>query len=152
GGDSVAVARWSAILLAYRDTRETRMAERQIGRALARLLDDLDVPGAALWRRSDKACFVTLFTLAAVHWQLPAEHTAAAYAWTWVDSQVAAAIKLVPLGQTDGQRILLDAGARIPEVVACGGDLSDDEIGASAPAASLASAAHEIEYSRLFRS
>ena len=35
------------------------------------------------------------------------------YAWVWCEQQVAAAVKLIPLGQTAGQRLLLGLGAMI---------------------------------------
>ena len=62
-------------------------------------------------------------------------------------------MKLVPLGQTAGQRMLLALGPRDP-----GGyrerarRCRDDEIGASLPGLAIASALHETQYTRLFRS
>ena len=64
----------------------------------------------------------------------------------------AAAVRLVPLGQTAGQRIVAAAGAAIPALTARALTLMDDELGAAAPGQALASAAHETLYSRLFRS
>ena len=71
----------------------------------------------------------------------------AGYAWAWCEAQVAAAVKLVPLGQTAGQRMLLALGARDPgsrraRAAAC----RDDEIGASLPGLAIASALHETQY------
>jgi urease accessory protein len=63
-----------------------------------------------------------------------------------------AAIKAVPLGQTDGQRMLLALGARIAGAVARAAALSDDELCNFAPGLALLSAKHETQYSRLFRS
>ena len=160
---------WSAMLLAYRETRETRAAERALGRALARLLLELDIQldanMVADWRDAEHTSFVALFALAAVRltiapsandsstaspMALPA--VAAGYAWSLAESLVAAAIKLVPLGQSAGQRILLAAGSAIPAMVERGLSVEDHEIGTFAPAAGIASAWHETLHTRLFRS
>jgi urease accessory protein len=61
-------------------------------------------------------------------------------------------MRLIPIGQTDGQRILLAALERIPEAVKRGLSLTDEDIGRSAPGLAIASALHETQYSRLFRS
>ena len=75
-----------------------------------------------------------------------------AYVWSWLENQVLAAIKLVPLGQVAGQRLLLALGARIPRVVAIAMTLDDADLSTFAPGLCLASARHETQYSRLFRS
>jgi urease accessory protein len=61
-------------------------------------------------------------------------------------------VRLVPLGQSAGQRILLALGARVPAAVVRALALADDDLGAAAPAHAVASAHHETQYSRLFRS
>jgi len=58
----------------------------------------------------------------------------------------------VPLGQTDGQRMLLAIGDRLAAVVAQASTLSDDDIGTFTPRLALLSSRHETQYSRLFRS
>ena len=74
------------------------------------------------------------------------------YAFAWAEASTSAAVRLVPLGQTAGQRLLAAAGDAIPDVVASARGLGDDELGASAPGQAIASALHEALYSRLFRS
>lgn len=151
-GDADGVRAWSARLLASRESAELLAAERRMGVALARLLDDLGVHEAAAWRDGESASFAALFALACVHWRIPSASAALGYLYSVVDSQVAAAIKLVPLGQTAGQRILLAASARIPACVARGLTLEDDDIGAAAPGVAIASALHETQHTRLFQS
>ncbi|MDB4983373.1 MAG: Urease accessory protein UreF, partial [Myxococcales bacterium] len=51
-----------------------------------------------------------------------------------------------------GQRILVAAAAAIPAAVARALTLPDAELGAAAPRLAIASARHETQYSRLFRS
>ncbi len=66
--------------------------------------------------------------------------------------KIAAAVKLVPLGHTAGQRLLLALGAEIGAAVAAAAALDDDGIGATLPGLAIASALHETQYTRLFRS
>ncbi len=143
---------WSAYLIASRETRELREEERQLGQALARILYNLDMTQAGAWRRDSQTSYAALFALAAVSWDIPQEESAAAFLWTWLENQVAAAIKLVPLGQTEGQRILFEVSEKIPACVERASLKTDSAIGASLPGFSILSAQHEIQYSRLFRS
>ena len=62
------------------------------------------------------------------------------------------AVKLLPLGQTAGQRILGHALVHIPQIVVHAQDMQDTDIGSAVPYATMASAAHESQYTRLFRS
>ena len=65
---------------------------------------------------------------------------------------VSAGVRLIPLGQTDGQRVLaaLEARSRRPRQRALATPL--DEVGSAAFRADLASMRHETQYTRLFRS
>jgi len=72
--------------------------------------------------------------------------------WTQLEAATAAAVKLVPLGQTAGQRILLQTGDDLEALCRTAAQIQDDDIGALTLGLSLASAWHETQYSRLFRS
>jgi urease accessory protein len=85
-------------------------------------------------------------------WEIGARDALAAYLFAWAENQVLAALKSVPLGQTDGQRILLAIAARIPAVVERAASLGDSELFNLAPGFALASSRHETQYSRIFRS
>jgi urease accessory protein len=150
--DRDALARWAMHLYASRETSELRAEERQRARALISLLGDLGIQRAQDWREALAPCQAAPFALAAVHWCIAIEDCALGYAWGWLENQVAAAIKLVPLGQTDGQRVQFALAERLPLVVASALDVDDDDIGASAPAMAIACARHETQYTRLFRS
>jgi urease accessory protein len=150
--DRVLVARWGCELLASRETSELRAEERQRARALCTLLSDLGVGEAADWREELAHCQASGFALAAVYWRIPLHDCLLGYAWAWLENQVAAAIKLVPLGQTDGQRVLRELAEGLPTAVAGALALDDDDIGCGAPALAIASSRHETQYTRLFRS
>lgn len=146
-GDVDTALRWCRQLLAMRETAELRFADRSMGEALARLLAELGVPmPEGPWP------FAGAFAFAAADWGVPAADAAAGYAWSWCESQVAAAIKLVPLGHTAGQRVMLGRTAAIRAAVELALSLGDGEIGFNMPGLAIASARHETQYTRLFRS
>ena len=150
--DADAVWHWNARLHASREAAELQREDQQLGAALARLLADLGLDEAAAWRNTPRGCFATLFSLAAARWDIPLLETTTGYAWAWTENQVTAATRLIPLGQTASQRLLVAAGPAITAAVAHGLALPDEEIGAAAPGLALAGALHETQYSRLFRS
>ncbi|GAB7081837.1 urease accessory protein UreF [Megalodesulfovibrio paquesii] len=77
---------------------------------------------------------------------------ALAYAWSWLENQLAAAGKALPLGQTAAQRILIALSDPLYRTVEGAGNVPDDELGAALPGLALASSLHETQHSRLFRS
>lgn len=151
-GDDAAVERWSRILHASRETAELRAEDRQTGQALARLLESLAIARAGAWIRHPASSLATGFSLAAAEWGIAAPQAAAGYVWSWLENQVLCAVKLVPLGQVAGQRLLRDLSAGIPALVDQAFGMADDDIGGSAVGMALASSRHEVQYSRLFRS
>ena len=150
--DAQAVEDWNRYLYASRESAELQAQDRQLGAALARLLAGLDVPEARAWVTDEHATFATLYALAAAHWRIPLREAAGGYLWSWAENQVMAAIRLVPLGQSAGQRLLSAVVERISGVLERDLALPDEEIGFLAPALAIASALHETQYSRLFRS
>jgi urease accessory protein len=149
--DSTGVRAWTARLIASRETSEVRAEERHLGRALARVLCELDIGEAREWLEAE-ASFATLFSLAASRWHIAEADALSGYLWAWTENQVLAAIKLVPLGQSAGQRLLHRLTDDMPELIALAERLIDEHIGVSVVSPMLASALHETQYSRLFRS
>lgn len=150
--DLAKVEHWNAFLYACRESAELQAEDRTLARALVRLLSDLGVAAARRFADSERTTFAAVFALAAVHWNIPAVQCVLGYLWSWSENQVAAAIKLVPLGQTAGQRTLLRLGEHIPDLAHAALDMADDDIGQVMQGQAMASAWHETQYSRLFRS
>ena len=75
-----------------------------------------------------------------------------AHSWAWCENQVAAAIKLVPLGQTEGQKILYQLGLTLVDVVESALLHEMSKVSSLAFNLSILSSEHETQYSRLFRS
>ena len=151
-GDDAALRLWSRQLIARRETRELIADDCDRGHALARLLRDLGIAAAIPWVTRADAPFATASAIAAAEWDLPLEATLQVYAWAWLENQVLAGVKLIPLGQVAGQRLLLELAPRIVPVCAQALRCDEDAIGATLPALALASSLHETQYTRLFRS
>lgn len=150
--DQHAISHWTRYLLVSREAAELKTEDQNLGRALATLLTQLDIAEAEAYTLSEQVAFAAMLALAACRWQISQQEIAQAYLWMWCENQVAAAIKLVPLGQTSGQKMLLGLADVIPDAVETGLKVTDDHIGMSAPGLGIASALHETQYSRLFRS
>ncbi|CAD6878485.1 Urease accessory protein UreF [Methylomonas albis] len=150
--DLAAVELWSQTLMACRETAELRAEDRQTGQALARLLVNLELPEADAWLKRTDATLATLFALAAARWQISKTDAVTGYLWSWLENQVLCAVKLVPLGQVAGQRLLKNLAGELPALVERALNLNEAEIGGSCFGLALASSRHEMQYSRLFRS
>lgn len=146
------LTQWNQFLAASRESAELLAEDRQLGAALARLLKDLEIEQAGAWLEPGKASWAVMFSLAAQCWDISEIGMQQGYLWSWCENQVAAAIKLVPLGQTAGQVILSACAAQIPGWVEGSYSISDDDIGQVAPALAIGSVLHEQQYSRMFRS
>ena len=143
---------WNNFLSANRDAFELQEEDRQLGKALARLLVDLDLEEAKPFLNPPYGGLLTLYALAAVRWDISLNDAAQGFLWMWAENKVLCAMKLIPLGQTDGQKILSVVIETISHVIMQGLDLPDEDIGYTTPAQGIASALHETQYTRLFRS
>lgn len=151
-GDALRARELSRALVASRETAELRAEERHMGQALAKVLVEFGIEAARGWQRDAGTSYAAMFALAASQSGAAAGDTAAAYLWAWAENQVIGAVKLIPLGQTDGQRALESLRIAIPALVTEAATLEDADIGATTPLAIMASAWHETQYTRLFRS
>lgn len=156
--DFAAVEYWNALFLASRETAELRAETVQMGYSLTRLLNELGESGEAVassfaqLHGIDEPAFPTAYACAAAHWRIESSPALIAYLWSWSENQVMAALKAVPLGQTDGQRSLLALGARLDTIAQTAAARTDNELGNFAPGLAMFSSRHETQYSRLFRS
>ncbi len=139
---------WNEAFLASRETAELRAETVQMGYSLNRLLQDLGLGTVP----ADEPSFPAAFAYAASQWKIEPEAALQAYLWAWLENQVMAAVKAIPLGQTDGQKILLSLGDLLPSFARKATQLEDRDLGNFAPGLALLSARHETQYSRLFRS
>lgn len=78
--------------------------------------------------------------------------TLTAFLHALVANLVSAGVRLVPLGQTDGQRVLAALEATVADTAARALATPLEAVGGAAFRADLASLRHETQYTRLFRS
>jgi len=140
---------WNQFLLASRESSELQLADTATGLALLRLLPQI---GVSLPLMSAPASYAAALTHYALAHALPVKHCALVYCWSWLENQISAATKLLPLGQTRAQVLLRELRQLIPVTVEQALLIEDDEIGFSLPALALAGMMHETQYTRLFRS
>ncbi len=153
--DMQAIREWDAFYQAGRDTSEALAETRQMGYSLCRLINELDsLPASFVAKVNalDQPAFSTVYAGIADHWSIPANDVLQGYAWAWLENQVSAAMKAVPLGQVAGQKILLSLGEDLPEMMTQAMRLADDEVSNFNPLLTIAGCKHETQYSRLFRS
>jgi urease accessory protein len=154
--DHTAVRQWNSFLLACRETQELRAEDRHLGSALLRVLTEFELSSGLFPVRpaheAEGPAHATAFAFACVRWNIEVTSAVQTYAWAWVENQVLAAVKLVPLGQSAGQRMLHALHPRLAAVSARSGDFQDSDIGVCTIRQGIASACHEVQYTRLFRS
>ncbi|MFN2645952.1 MAG: urease accessory protein UreF [Burkholderiales bacterium] len=131
--------------IATRETAELRAETLQMGHSLAKLLADLGIVVPI-----EQPALPTTYACAARAWDIAQHEAAVAYLWGWLENQVMAALKSVPLGQTAGQKILLALGNRLEPIARA--QLKEAQWFNFAPGLAFLSARHETQYSRLFRS
>lgn len=138
-------AELSALAEALAPSRERHAETMAQGAAFARV--------TAAVHGTDPAplAFPVAVGAAAAVLNVPLPDTMGAYLHAFAANLVSAAVRLVPLGQTDGQAVL---AALFPIIDATAADAlgaDPDDLGGFAPAADLAAMHHETKTVRLFR-
>lgn len=151
--DGERVRYWNQWLSAARETEELRLQSLQMGRSLLRLWHDLHLLKQPYVVLQKEGChFAIAFALAAAHGKIDLHSAMLGYLHSWATNLSNAGVKLIPLGQTAGQQLLL----HLQPVIQCAAEeiltLPDDDLHSCGWGLSLASMQHETQYSRLFRS
>lgn len=153
--DAAGLAQANSEFLASRESAELRRETGQMGWSLRQLCVSLEWGDAA--RRATLASISplaqpTAFAFAAYAHDAAVDAALAAYAFSWVENQAAAALKAVPLGQLAGQRIIVALREPIEAAVTRALATPPENINTFSPQLGILSARHESQYSRLFRS
>jgi urease accessory protein len=146
---------WNDWFRASRETAELRAETEQMGSSLCKLASDLellDTPAAAAAAAMVPVTLPGAYALIVRGFDVPAAGALTTYIWSWLENQVLAAMKTIPLGHSAGQRLLVELGARIPAAVTLARSIADEDVSSFAPGLALASSRHETQYTRLFRS
>lgn len=150
--DLAAARRWTAYLLACRETRELRDEERSRGIAFTRLVTDWEPDCSQEWRTLFADSQLCGMAWLGVRWKIPLTNLALSLGYSWIESAVMAGVKLVPFGQQAAQRLIISLCDRYAQGLAQALAYPDTRLGSATPLAAIASARHETQYSRLFRS
>lgn len=141
-----------AEFIASRETAELRAETLQMGHSLTRLLTDMgNFPMQSL-NTFTECSFPLSWSCAAAAWEISTEDALTGYLWAWIENQIMATMKAVPLGQTAGQRMLFELGRRLPSLVNAARKTHLNHSVNYLPAFAIASSCHETQYTRLFRS
>lgn len=151
-GDLETLCYWNNWLSAARETEELRASSWQMGRSLIRLLLQLQPSAQNLNAVGSPCNYAIAFGLAAANWQIDLTAAILGYLHSWATNLITAGVKLVPLGQTAGQQLLLELHASFNSATENILALEDDDLSSCGWGLSLASMAHETQYTRLFRS
>ena len=152
---------WNQWLSAFRETEEMRQQSWQMGRSLVRLLQALQPQALqtsshsvqALIAACGEPCnFAVAFGIAAAAWQIDRASASLGYLHSWTGNLVNASVRLIPLGQTQGQQLLLSLYPQLEQTAIEVLELSEEEFGSCSWGLAIASMTHETLYSRLFRS
>jgi urease accessory protein len=154
-GDDAALDRVADLAAAWRGTAETALETMAQGSAFLRVTTVAwpDARLAAFARRHGNSIAHPVALGAAAAWQaVPLRLALFGFLSAFAANIVSAGLRLVPLGQTDGQ---VATAALLPAIeaateAALAADL--DRLGTAAPALDLFSLRHETQYTRLFRS
>ena len=148
--DLEAFSYWNSYSLACRESRELRLADTEMGSAIRRLLENVDLSFPTPDRQ--EVCFCAGFAVAAVQWNISPRLALNGLFWSWLENSISAAIKLVPLGQNAAQRLIGELLPMIQPAIYKAELMDDRFVGSGLPAIGLASAWHESQHTRLFRS
>lgn len=144
--DEEEMSELDALSRALAPSRERLLETDQQGAAFAKTVRDVwghDVPDLTL---------PLAVGVAAARQGLPLELTAETYLHSFVSNLTSAAIRMVPLGQTEGQAIVLALKPVIKEVATLARSKTIDDLGAATFAADISAMRHETQYARIFRS
>ena len=145
--DSTALADIAELALATAPGRERHNEALAQGQAFVLAAAPWAMPPAP----HESPYAVAVGALAGSH-GIPEDDTAAAYLQAFATNLISAAVRLVPLGQNAGLRVL---AALEPVILATAADTRDatiEDLGGCAFRSDLAAMRHETQYTRLFRS
>jgi urease accessory protein len=150
--------RIAELAAAFRGTSEFALESSQQGTAsLATLRQGwpdhvLDWLSEILRERHLQPALAVVVGLRSAMEGIPAELALPAFMQSYIANLVTAAVRLIPLGQTDGQLAIAELERAVLAVSAQANEATIEDLGSAAFMVDLTSAAHETQYTRLFRS
>lgn len=155
-GEQHRVDEISELAAAFRTSAETALESRQQGAAFLTvtrrawphpMLEDY-----AERQQDQPTAHAIVVALSCAAHSVPLQPALHAYLHGVAANLVSAGLRLVPLGQTDGQIAIAALGPVVDQVTSMALQASLDDLGSAAPALEFCSLRHETQYTRLFRS
>jgi urease accessory protein len=145
---------------AFQPTRERRLEAGAQGAAFAKAIGDTWANGAYASRVGDLAMhfgtipwtYATAVAVAAAAHDLALRPSLSAYIQAFAATIISAGVRAIPLGQTEGLKILSRLGPQFFAIADHAISATLDDLGGAAIRADIASMRHETQYTRLFRS
>jgi len=152
--DMEALKYWNAWASAAKETSELRSQSWQMGNSLIRLLVELEPELQSVAGIVGTPCnYAIAFGIAAAYWQINLMAAVLGYLHSWASNLINTGVKLIPLGQTAGQQLLLELAPQLSLASQDALSLEDNEqLHSCTWGLALSSMAHETQYTRLFRS
>ena len=137
---------------AWRGTMEMALESRQQGGSFLSITRTA-WPHPDLENVRDELALPVAVALAAAVHGIALESALGAYLHAFTANLISAAVRTVPLGQSDGQRALAGLEGVVHRAAEAAVAVSDlDEVGTATPLLDWCSLRHETQYTRLFRS
>ena len=156
--DASALGRIAELGAAWRGSAETAQESADQGSAfLETVAEAWPDPRLTAWseslREEEHAPAYAVAVGAVAGWKgLPLALSLFAFLQAFAANLVSAGVRLIPLGQTDGQRAIAALEAPLKAAVDAALDRPLEDIGAATPMVEWTSIRHETQYTRLFRS
>ena len=112
----------------------------------------LDWLARILCERQVQPALAVVLGVASARQRIPALLALPAFLQSYLANLVTAGVRLIPLGQTDGQLAIAELEDAVLAAGAQAEEATMDDLGSAAFMVELASMAHETQYTRLFRS
>jgi len=145
----------NAKAIAARETAELRLESQQMGYSMARWFEAVcpdPLTDARLMARLVPLSLPVAWAVAAARLSLSDDDALLGFVWAFVENQVMVLMKAMPMGQIAAQRLLRSLGPEIDQAIDAALSLTEHDWSSAAPLLAIASARHETQYSRLFRS
>lgn len=143
--DDAALGGVDALAHAFAASRERQLEQAQQGAAFCKT-------AAAIWGGNAVAyLYPVAVGAAAAKLRIDPELTAAMYLQAVASNLIAAAQRLMPLGQTEGQAVLSALAPLCEEVAQSTASLTCDDLQSTAFLSDIAAMRHEVQQPRIFR-
>ena len=153
-GDLCKVREVNKFYYASRDCSELRDETIQMGRSMLDIFLETKELGdiSQDFKEINPVTLPVVQTYALAGWRVGLRQCLTLILWTWLENQVVAAMKLIPIGHFSCQRLFFALEKKFEEIVKLALEMEKQQWSNFSPSQSIACAKHEGQYSRMFRS